>query len=45
MYVKKHPDYNNEYVVIYGSKIDYYIDDMNEPKYTHIVTKDDIKKV
>lgn len=44
MYVKKHPKYNNEYVIIYGSKIEYYIDDMNEPKYTHIVTKEDIKK-
>ena len=42
--VKKHPDFNNEYVVIYGSKIDYYIDDMNKPKYTHIVSKDDIIK-
>jgi len=42
--VKKHPDFNNEYVVIYGSKVDYYIDDMNKPKYTHIVTKDDVIK-
>ena len=42
--VKKHPDYNNEYVVIYGSKIDYYIDDIDNPKYTHIVTKDDVIK-
>jgi len=42
--VKKHPDYNNEYVNIYGSKIKYYIDDMNEPKYTQVVTKEDIIK-
>lgn len=42
--VKKHPDYNNEYVVIYGSKIDYYIDDIDKPKYTHIVTKEDVIK-
>lgn len=42
--VKKHPNFNNEYVVIYGSKVDYYIDDMNKPKYTHTVTTDDVIK-
>ena len=42
--IKKHPNFNNEYVLIYGSKVDYYIDDMNKPKYTHIVTKDDVIK-
>ncbi len=44
MAVKKHPDYNNEYILIYGSKVDYYVDDMDKPKYTHIVTKEDIIK-
>jgi len=44
VFVKKHPTYNNEYVVIYGSKIDYYIDDMDIPKYTHNVKKEDVIK-
>lgn len=42
--VKKHPDYNNEYVVVYGSKVEYFIDDMDEPKYVHKVSKEDVIK-
>ncbi len=44
MFVKKHPDYDNEYVMLYGTKIDYYIDDMSKPKYSHILKKEDIIK-
>ena len=25
LFISKHPDYDNEYVALYGSKIDYYI--------------------
>lgn len=43
LFVKKHPEYNNEYVIVYGSKLEYFIDDMEVPKHTEIITKQDIK--
>mgnify|MGYP004357409197 CR=1 FL=1 len=42
--VKKYPDFNNEYGIIFGSSIKYYIDNMNEPIYTRTITKEDVKK-